>query len=104
MAMNYQIVIEQVTESRSSTGAVVDTWSTLETVFADVEQLSGNENFVSEMTVYYDIKKFIVYYTSGQNVTPKMRISYDGGKYYITSVSHKNRLKTELIAVRNDDE
>lgn len=102
--MNYRIVIQEVTEARSSTGAVTETWSTHADVYAEVEQLSGSENFTSEMMVYNDIKKFVIYYTSGKTVTPKMRISYDSGYYYITSVSHKERLKTELIAVRNDDE
>jgi SPP1 family predicted phage head-tail adaptor len=104
MAMNDLINVEEVTEARSSTGAVTETWTTHVSCYADIEQLSGLENFTSDMTVYNDIKTFVIYYESGKEVTPKMRISYDSGYYYITSVAHKDKLKTTLTAVRNDDE
>jgi len=104
MAFNYSITIQEVTETRSSTGAVTESWGTHITTWADIEQVSGSEQFNSDMLVYNDVKRFMVHYEAGKNVTPKMRISYDSAYYYITSVNHKNRLKTELMAVRNDDE
>ena len=98
------IIIEQTTQARSSTGAVTDTWTTHVESWAEVSQVSGSENFNSEMIVYNDIKEFVIHYEEGKNVTPKMRISFDSGYYYITSVNHKRRLLTTLLAVRNDDE
>lgn len=104
MAMNDKIVIQKVAEARSSTGAVTETWTTHVTSWADIEQVSGSEQFTSDMTIYNDIKTFVIHYHEGKEVTPKMRISYDSGYYYITSVSHKDHLKTTLLAVRNDDD
>ena len=101
---NDKITIESVTESRSVNGAVSESWATAYTVWADVEQVSGSENFNSDMTVYNDIKKFIIYYNQGQNVTAKMRIKYRNEYYWIHSISHMDRLETTLVATRYDDE
>lgn len=102
--MTYSITIQKVTEGRSATGGVSESWTTHATCYADIEQVSGSEGFTSDMTVYSDVKRFVIHYTTGQSVTAKMRISYDSEIYWITSVSHKDRLKTTLIAVRHDDE
>jgi SPP1 family predicted phage head-tail adaptor len=104
MVFNESITIQKVTETRSTTGSVTAAWTTHDTCYSNVEQVTGNEQFTSDMMVYNDIKRFTIYYTNGNDVTPKMRISYDGGIYYITSVAHTNRLHTTLIAIRNDDE
>lgn len=102
--MNDKIVIQSVTEARSAAGAVTETWGTHITCWAEVEQISGSENFDADMLVYNDVKKFIVHYVEGQNVTAKMRILYRSEYYQITSVNHMKRLKTELVAIRYDDE
>jgi SPP1 family predicted phage head-tail adaptor len=105
MAMNDKITIQEVTEARSTTGAVTESWTTHVTCWADIEQASGNEQFVSDMTVYNDIKRFKVGYQEVKDVTPKMRISYNSGYYYITSVDHaQGKINSTLIAVRQDDE
>jgi len=104
MVFNYSITIQKVTETRSNTGSVTESWTTHDTCYSNVEQVTGNEQFTSDMMVYNDIKKFTIYYANGKTVTPKMRISYDSGIYYIQSVAHTNRLHTTLIAIRNDDE
>jgi SPP1 family predicted phage head-tail adaptor len=101
---NDRIEIEQVTETRGSEGGVTETWSVLYTVWAEVGQVSGNENYTSDMIVYNDVKKFTIYYNNGQNVTAKMRIKYNGEYYNITSITHIKRLETEIMAVRFDDE
>ena len=104
MAFNDKILIEKSTETRSTTGAVTVTWTTHVTCWSEIDQISGNEQFTSEMTVYNDFKRFKIHYAEGNTVTPKMRINYSGGKYYISSVAHEKRLTTVLTAMRNDDE
>jgi SPP1 family predicted phage head-tail adaptor len=101
---NDRIDIQQITETRSSIGGVSESWATIYQLWADVEQLSGNENYTSDMMIYNDVKKFIIYYNEGQNITAKMRIVYRNENYNITSISHRDRLETTLIAVRYDDE
>jgi SPP1 family predicted phage head-tail adaptor len=104
MDVRESITIQQTTQTRGASGSVVDSWGTLEACYAVIDQVSGTEGFTGEATVYSDTKKFTVYYTTGQNVTAKMRILYDSEYYYIHSVRHIGRLKTELIATRYDDE
>lgn len=105
MAMNDKITIQTVTETRSSTGAVTESWTTHATCWAEVKQLSGSEQYASDMTVYNDVKNFIVNYSEAKNVTAKMRISYNDEIYNITSINHEpGRIRTVLIAFRNDDE
>jgi SPP1 family predicted phage head-tail adaptor len=102
--MNDKIVIQNVTESRSATGGVTQTPATYLTLWAEVEQASGNENFTSDMNVYNDIKRFTVYYQKGKSITPKMRVVYRTDTYHIISLSNEDRLKTVITAVRYDDE
>ena len=104
LKMREKIVIQSFTYSSDSQGTVDETWVTHQNAWAEVKQLSGSENFVSGMDVYDDIKSFLIHYIEGQNVTPKMRIYYDSQYYYIISVEHRDKLKTLLVAVRNDDE
>ncbi len=104
MAYNDLIVIQSVTEARSDLGEVTETWATFQESWADIETLSGNEGFTTDMIVYSDTKKFIIHYEEGKSVTGKMRISYDSKIFDITSVNHMDRLRTELIAVEKDDE
>lgn len=101
---NDKIVIQQVVETRSDEGGVVETWETFATAWADVEQVSGSEGYTADMIVYNDVKSFKIYYNHGQNVTAKMRIQYRNETYKITSIDDKNRLQTIIIAVRHDDE
>ena len=102
--MNDKIVIQEVTEARSATGAVTETWSTFTTCWADVSQISGNENFNSDMLIYNDIKSFKCYYSEVKDVTPKMRLIYRDQYYNITSIAFKDRLKADITAIRYDDE
>ena len=101
---NDLVTIQQVTETRSSNGAITESWDTFCEVWADVEQVSGSEGLNADMIVYNDVKSFVVYYNQGQLITAKMRILYRDEIYKITSISHKNRLDTTLIAIRHDDE
>lgn len=104
MTFNDSIVIQQTTESRGTAGGVEDTWSTYKTVWAQIEDVSGNENFSSDMRVYEDAKSFKIHQEDAPDVTTKMRISYDSRYFRITSMSKEGRLRTTLIAVALDDE
>jgi SPP1 family predicted phage head-tail adaptor len=101
---NDKIIIEHVTETRSTVGGLVESWSTFTTVWADVDQISGNENFNSDMIVYSDFKRFTCYYSETRGVTAKMRIKYRDEYYDIRSISDSDRLNTVITAMRHDDE
>jgi len=103
MAYNDLITIQSVTETRNAYGEVVEAWVAYDTVWADIDTLSGSEGFSADQYVYADTKRFTIHYEEGKNVTSKMRISYDSGYYYITSVAHRDRLRTELVATERDN-
>ena len=104
MTYNDSIVIQQTTESRGSAGGVEDTWATYKTVWAEIEDASGNENFSADMTVYEDSKSFKIHTHGAPAVTTKMRISYDSRFFLITSINKEGRLRTTLTGVAYDDE
>ena len=103
-ALNDQVTIEQFTYVSSSQGSDVRTWTTFVTVWVDAEQVTGSENFTSEMDVYSDVKSFQGEWIELNAVTPRMRVKFGSDYYYITSIKNKDNLTTTIIAVRNDDE
>ncbi len=103
-ALRDQITIEKFTYVSDSTGTVDQTWATHTLAWADINQVTGSENFTSDMDVYDDVKSFQIPYVDGSAVTPRMRVKYDSEYYYITSITKQKRLWVKLIAVRNDDE
>ena len=97
--MRQRITIQQTTESRTSSGAVTDSWGTYATVWADVIPVSGKEKFAAQEHHSEVTHRFRIRYNSG--VTTKMRISYDSRIFNIRSVinlDERNRT-TEMIAV-----
>lgn len=103
-ALNDFVTIQKFTYTTNSQGSDIRTWATHTTAWVDIEQVSGNENFTSEMDVYDDVKSFQGHYVELNTITPRMRVLYGSEKYYITSIRNKDNLRTTIIAVRNDDE
>jgi SPP1 family predicted phage head-tail adaptor len=102
--MNDKIVIEQPDDSRGTAGQVEPAWTTHVTSWAEITNLSGNEAFISDMTIYNDTKQFKIHYNEGKNVTSAYRISWDSRYFHITSVNHEKKLRTILIAIAKDDD
>lgn len=103
MGMNEKILVQSYTQSKDTYGAVdAGTWATTYTLWADIQQVSGTENYASDMPVYNDVKKFVVHYTKG--ITAKMRISWNSQIYNIWSISDKDYLLTEILATAQDDD
>lgn len=104
MAYNYQIVIQQTTESRGTAGGVEDTWSTYKTVYAEVDDASSGLGYASEQPVFEFSKTFKFRTADAPAVTSKMRISYDSDFYYIRTIRKEGRLNTIVVAEAFDDE
>ena len=71
-----RIVIEQAAETRNSVGEVTLSWSTFETVWADVQALSGREAERYGQIVGFTGHKVTIRELPG--VKPAMRIVYNG--------------------------
>ena len=104
MTYNDSIVIQQTTESRGDAGGVEDTWSTYKTIWAEIDNISGNVQNESDMPVFSESMQFKIHTHDAPAVTSKMRISYDSRFFYIQSISKEGRLRTVLVAEAYDDE
>ena len=93
--LRHQIVIEANTQTRTSTGSLVDGWTTHATVRCNVELLSGREYFASQAVQTSNTVKFQIRHLA--NVTTSMRISYDSKYYDIQSIVVPRDINHEMI-------
>jgi SPP1 family predicted phage head-tail adaptor len=87
--MNERIVIESVTETRSTSGQVNESWSTFATVWSAVDyQKSGSEEkeIVTKQTVISNVQ-FTVRHRTDFN--EKMRINFDSIYYDIERITYE---------------
>jgi SPP1 family predicted phage head-tail adaptor len=99
--LDQQIVIQNYTTTRTDSGAEVDTWTTLATVWAGVDFKAGNENFEADQKVANNIVKFKIRYLAG--VLAKSRISYDSEYWDILHITGNSRLRyLELTAEKKN--
>lgn len=89
-----KIVIESVTETRSSTGAVTRTWATFATVWASKREPRGREFFAGGAQQAETTVVFAIRWLAG--VTTKMRITFDGKVYDIKAITDPDDRRTEL--------
>ena len=73
-----RIVIEQATETRNSVGEVTLSWSTFETVWADVQALSGRETERYGQIVGFTGHKVTIRELPGVKVS--MRVVWEGSR------------------------
>jgi SPP1 family predicted phage head-tail adaptor len=77
--LRQSIIIEQVTETRTASGAVTETWSTYATLRAR-QAITGGREFTTAQQLHSELSVlFACRYKSG--VTSKMRVNH-GGTYY----------------------
>ena len=87
--MNERIVIESVSETRSASGAVSESWSTFATVWAAISyQKSGTDEkeMVAKQTTVRNVEFTVRHRT---DVTEKMRINYDSRYYDIDRITYE---------------
>lgn len=93
--LDKRIKIEQATETRSGTGAVIKSWATFLTAWAGIDPPKGREFFAAgqiqaEVTVRVRIR-----YRAG--VTPQMRVLFGTRVFDINSVIDPDEAHVELI-------
>ena len=95
--MDRRVTIEQDTPTRDTTGAEVESWSTLATVWAEVRERRGREFFDSHQVTAEIDTVFLIRWRS--DVTAKMRINWDGKLYDIHFVGEIGRQRgLEIMA------
>jgi len=96
-----RVTIQSVTETRSSSGQVNETWGTFATRWASVEPLQGREFFESQQVNADVTTRVRLRYLEG--VTPKMRVLYKTRTFNITSVVNveERSIETKLLCTED---
>jgi SPP1 family predicted phage head-tail adaptor len=107
-ALDRRIVIERYAETRDTFNNVVQTWSTLATVWAskkDVKDVSNAERFRTQEVGAEVATRFGIRWSpTVSGVNAKDRIQYDGATYNITGIKEMGRREgIEITAMRRGD-
>lgn len=103
--LQYRIVIERYTETKSVFGEEEKTWSTYKTVWAGKQDVSSYETFRANELGAKLTTRFLIRYSSDvSTVNPKDRILYNSDYYEIVGVQMVEKNKWILIdtAIRQD--
>jgi SPP1 family predicted phage head-tail adaptor len=94
--MRERIVFQQQSRTVDSMGGAAVTWSTVTTVWASVDETSGNETFPTLQIKPKTTVTFMIRYLS--TITQAMRISWNSNFYNIQSIINEgNRDKYQKI-------
>ena len=92
--LRHRVTIQQVTESRTTTGAVTESWSTFATVWADISPGHTRE-YAAAKTINAELTHEIrIRYLEG--VTPKMRILFGARVFNIDPPRNFDERNREL--------
>ena len=83
-SLRHVVTIESPTKTQDSTGSIVQSWATYDTVRAAIEPISGREFFSASQAQSSVTTRIRIRYLDG--VTPKMRVSHDSDYYDIQAV------------------
>lgn len=89
------IIIQSRTMAQDAAGANVPTWSTLATVSAAVEPLSGSEVIAAQQISTQQAQQFRIRYRA--DVTTANRLVYNSVTYGIVSVKEDGRREALVI-------
>ncbi len=82
--LRHTVIIQQTTQTRSTSGAITDSWGTFATVRADIKPLSGREYLESNQVNAEEITRFTIRYL--KDITTKMRVLWGTRVYDIRSI------------------
>ena len=90
--LDQRIVIQGLSEAADDFGQSVQTFSTLATVWAKIEERRGTEGESGDQLVATRLVDFIIRYKSG--LDERMRIAYSGNTYLIQSIIKEDARKS----------
>jgi len=96
-SLRQRVTLERATEARDAYGAVTVTWSTLATVWADVQPAAGREYWSAAQTVGEGALRVRIRHFSG--LTSKDRLVWDDRNWDIRSVADVGARTRELELV-----
>jgi len=93
-SLRHRITIQQLTTSQDAYGGIIETWTDLKTVWADVSPLSGREFWEAQQINSQIEGKIVIRYMTG--VKPDMRVKFGSRYLYIEAVINPKE-KRELL-------
>lgn len=95
--LDRRVTIEQVSRANDTFGDPIETWTVLDTVWADVRPIRGSEPFQGEQFQARADTRFRMRYRS--DVDAAMRLRYRGDLYGIVSILELGRQEgLEILA------
>jgi SPP1 family predicted phage head-tail adaptor len=94
-AMRQLIVIQSVSRAADGGGGYTNTWSTAQSVYAHVSQVSGTEPYLQGQLTEKGLWRFTTRYIAG--ITTAYRISWNSGIYNIRSVINEDERNKFLV-------
>lgn len=92
--LRHRVTIQQPVETRNAFGEAIKTWSTVATIYASVEPLSGREMFDAEQVQSEISHRVRLRYRSG--LTTRMRLLYGSRVLHIQAVIDVKERHQEL--------
>lgn len=100
--LRHRVVIQYATVAQDAYGEPVKTWATLATVWGAVEPLIGREYLAAQQLQSAIPVRVRIRYRN--DVTPLMRVSWDGNLYDIESVQEVRTERRELILMCKENQ
>jgi SPP1 family predicted phage head-tail adaptor len=93
--LRHLITVQQPTEGRGADGSIVPTWSTYAIIHGSVSPLIGNEYFSSQAVQAGVTHRVRIRPLS--DITPKMRLYWDGRYFDINSIIDVEERGREMV-------
>ena len=100
-AMRHKVTIEYRTLAADAYGGQTATWTTLDTVWADLESLSSIESWQDKQQTPTLTHKVTIRYRA--DLDPKMRIKFGSRYLNIAGIVNKEERNIELILMCRED-
>ena len=99
--LRHKVTIEYRTLTADAYGGQTATWATLDTVWADLESLTGIESWQDKQQTPIITHKVTIRYRA--DIDPKMRIKYGSRYLNIANIVNKEERNIELALLCRED-
>ena len=100
-SFDQRVLIQSVTETQAANGAVIQTWATYNTFWAQVTPAGGGENLSANQILPVSRAKFIFRYDS--TINEKMRLVWNNRYYNIVSIDIVPRNRFLIIMAESNN-
>lgn len=99
--LRHRITLEQPSETQDKYGEVLTSWTTLATVYARKEDLTGRELFQAQQVNASVSTRFTIRHRPG--LTAKLRVNHGGTIYNIESIQDPDGRSRQIVLICSRD-